>query len=35
MKCISFIVKSKVDKIYVILNYKINNLFVYSKWKFI
>lgn len=31
MKCTSSIVKSKVDKTHAILNYKTNNLFVYSK----
>lgn len=34
MKCTSSIVNSKVDKTHAILNYKTNNLFVYSKWKF-
>lgn len=33
MKCTSSIVKSKVDKTHAILNYKTNNLFVYSKMK--
>lgn len=33
-ECTSSIVKSKVDKTHTILNYKTNNLFVYSKWKF-
>lgn len=33
MKCTSSLVKSKVDKTHAILNYKTNNLFVYSKMK--